>query len=331
MKIYILTEGGGTKGMGHISRCSSLCEAFSAYGYEATMIVHADDTAMLAFGGEHIQLDWIGERQKTLALVSDAALAIIDSYTCPLELYEAIASSVRLAGYIDDEIRINYPRGVIVNGVLGADTMPYPVSDAHQLLLGASYCFLRRPFWEPLDKPIAAEVRSVMITCGGNDANDLTYQVARALLHEYPRLAIHVILKHRGIPQLDFFESQTIVHTSLSANEMLRLMMEVDIAVTASGQTTYELCRTGTPFVALVTADNQRFSIGNFYKSGLIPEPVDVHDPGFQDKVIKAMSILLPVNKRKEIQAVMQRAIDGQGSLRVAKYFLDILAKPIQQ
>lgn len=49
---------------------------------------------------------------------------------------------------------------------------------------------------------------------------------------------------------------------------MLSLMLKCDIAVTAAGQTTYELARIGLPTIAIGVVENQKFNIDGWLEIG---------------------------------------------------------------
>ena len=64
-KIYILAEGGGTKGMGHISRCLSLCQAFKKYGSDAVMIVDGEELLSKTFEETNVEAEnYINRKSK---------------------------------------------------------------------------------------------------------------------------------------------------------------------------------------------------------------------------------------------------------------------------
>lgn len=327
-KIFILTEGGGTKGMGHISRCLSLCQAFQEYGADAMMIVDGEGLTPKIFEGTtYIELDWINRETELLSIVNNADLVIIDSYICPLNVYQKLASVSSTAAYIDDEVRVDYPEGIVINGVICAGELPYPKKNDVTYLLGQEYSFFRKEFWEVPGKTINEEVQSVMITCGGNDEAGLSYRIVRSLRETYPSLELTVILKDETSPQFSACKEFANVVTGLSALEMRELMAGVDIAITASGQTTYELCRLGTPFIAIVTANNQLFSISHFLAKKLIQPAILSSNPKFEEAMLEQFETLADHTTRKNIHHKMKQTFNGQGSLKVADYLLNILAK----
>lgn len=321
--IFIFTEGGGETGMGHISRCLSLYQAFEMLGYFPQFIINGNESVVSAVSGTRYQLfDWIAEVDKTITLLRDAGIVLIDSYKCPAFLYQLIKNESKTAVYIDDNLRLEYPSGIVVNGVMGAEQLGYKKRDDIDYLLGAQYAFLRSSFWNVPLKEINPEVKSIFISCGGND-NGLSARIVKILSEQFPWIYLLVVVKDNNSPEISELKLYAQVLTALSADEMKALLGNADLAITAAGQTTYELCRIGTPFVALLTADNQAYSIGNFFKQGLVQEVIDPNNPAFDTMLVNQINYFLDPETRKAISSKMQTAIDGSGSLKLADYIIN--------
>ncbi len=323
--IFIFTEGGGETGMGHISRCLSLYQAFEMRGYFPQFIINGNESVVSAVSVNRYQLfDWIAEVDKTIRLLKDkdAGIVLIDSYKCPAVLYQLIKNESKTAVYIDDNLRLEYPSGIVVNGVMGAEQLGYKKRGDIDYLLGAQYAFLRSSFWNVPVKEIKREVKSIFINCGGND-NGLSVRIAKLVSEKFPKLYLSVIVKDINSPEYSELKHYARLLGGLSADEMKALMGSADLAITAAGQTTYELCRIGTPFVALLTAYNQAYSIGNFFKQGLVQEVIDPNNPAFDTMLINQINYLHDPETRKEISLKMQTAIDGYGSLKLVDYIIN--------
>lgn len=321
--IFIFTEGGGKTGMGHISRCLSLYQAFEMRGYFPQFIINGNESVVLAVSGTRYQLfDWIAEVDKTFTLLQDAGIVLIDSYKCPAFLYQLIKNKSKTAVYIDDNLRLEYPSGIVVNGVMGAEQLGYKKRDDIDYLLGAQYAFLRSSFWNVSLKEINLEIKSIFISCGGND-NGLSVRIVKLVSEHFPWIYPSIVVKDINSPEIKELKHYAQVLAGLSADEMKGLMGNADLAITAAGQTTYELCRIGTPFVALLTADNQAYSIGNFFKQGLVQEVIDPNNPVFDTMLVNQINYFLDPEIRKAISSKMQTAIDGSGSLKLADYIIN--------
>lgn len=321
--IFILTEGGGEIGVGHISRCVSLYQAFEMRGYFPQFIINGNESAVSAFIGIRYQLfNWIAEVDKTISLLQDADIVLIDSYKCPMYLYELIKNESKTAVYIDDNLRLDYPSGIVINGVMGAEQLGYNKRDDIDYLLGAQYALLRSSFWNVPIKEINPEVKSIFITCGGND-NGLSVRIVKLVSEQFPWIYLSVVVKDKNQLEISELKHYAQVFAGISADEMKALMGNADLAITAAGQTTYELCRMGTPFVALLTADNQAYSIGNFFNYDLVQEVIDPDNPSFDTMLVNQINYFLDPETRKAISSKMQTAIDGFGSIKLADYIIN--------
>jgi L-amino acid N-acyltransferase YncA len=105
-------------------------------------------------------------------------------------------------------------------------------------------------------------VKRVLITLGGEDSRGLTPIILSKLVKLYPNMKFDVV--HKDIRNLKIlfkgFDNINY-HTNLDAQQFRDLMLEVDFCITAAGQTVYELITTNTPFIGLITEENQRFHV----------------------------------------------------------------------
>jgi spore coat polysaccharide biosynthesis predicted glycosyltransferase SpsG len=109
--------------------------------------------------------------------------------------------------------------------------------------------------------------KKVLVTLGGADPNSYSERFLEILVTHFPNLEKHFVIG-AGFTNEDTLRSladqKTSFYRNLSATEMRDLMLSVDFAVTAGGQTTYELDRCRVPMVIIQTADNQAGNIRGF-------------------------------------------------------------------
>ena len=141
-----------------------------------------------------------------------------------------------------------------------------------------------------------------MITFGGNDALSMTPKVLRRLSDDFPGLHKKVIIgaSFKNIEDIKKNKDKnTCLEYNLSAREMLGIMSDSDIVVSAGGQTLYELARVGVPTVAVGIAENQLHNIKCWSKAGFIKYAGYGMDIDILDKISKGIEKLLPYNERK--------------------------------
>lgn len=203
MKAVILTEGSKNIGFGHITRCTSLYQAFEEKDIRSFFLINGDETIKDLLRDKNYEIfNWIEDTKKLFISIKDADVAIIDSYLAHYDLYEKISNSVKIPVYIDDDKRIDYPKGIVVNGTIYAEKLDYPQKKDVIYLLGTQYTPIRKAFWNIPKKEIKETLESIMITFGGNDIRNLTSRVLRALVDIYPELTKNLVIG-RGFRNID--------------------------------------------------------------------------------------------------------------------------------
>ena len=81
-----------------------------------------------------------------LEYLSQDDIIVIDSYLAGKGLYTEIRQRVKVAAYLDDFNRLEYPEGIIINGTVGAELIPYKRNFGQHYLLGKDFVILREAF-----------------------------------------------------------------------------------------------------------------------------------------------------------------------------------------
>lgn len=326
MKTLILTEGGRDIGFGHVMRCVALCQAFEEKGILPELVVNGDATIDdLLKGTRHTVLDWLRDEGSLSGYIKRSDMVIIDSYLAGIELYEKIAEVVKFPVYIDDNKRLDFPRGVVLNGSIFAERLGYPEKSGVDYLLGTGYALLRKMFWNVPEKTICDGLSNVLLTFGGNDKTDMTPKALEALSKKYPRLIKNVVIGKAYLNQ-DRIKKAADKNTNLiyspDSQKMADLVRESDIAVTAAGQSLYELARTGSATIAVAVADNQLNNARGWHDAGFIEYAGWWEDGDLSDNLLKGMETLLDRATRARRSETGRRYVDGQGARRVVESVL---------
>lgn len=318
MRVVIVTEGFNGTGYGHLTRCLSLYQAFVERGVIPKFVANCDD------GGRNyiaearpIVLDWMREENSLYCLTEGSDVVFIDSYLAPPESYQRLASATRHLACIDDYIRIDFPPGTVINGTIGAESLPYTRDSKHEYLLGIDYVPLRKEFWDVQLKPAGESIRDVLLIFGAQDIAGMTGRTLAYLQRAFPGYVYHVVNGSALEQNSNRTDSEkTRFYRNLSASEMLSLMMRCDLAISAAGQTTYELARVGIPTIAIGVAENQRNNIKGWLKNGFLREELWTEDADLFEKLGREIS-RAPQLLRDDV-----RLCDGQGARRLAEFFL---------
>lgn len=348
-RLVIRADADSFMGTGHVMRCLALAEAWRDRGGEVLFVGRiepeplrqriecegagvielaerhpdpADLAAMRCLAGEQLN------RYGTLGWM------VLDGYHFDCGYQQAIRDTGWQLLVIDDlGLLAEYHCEALLNQNLYAPSLAYQCSPGAVMLLGSRYALLRREFRHCDAKHFLPEtVQRLLVTMGGADEHNVTAKVLSALAisgtvnlevkavvgaanphaHELADLAV-------GLP----FRCELIRDVS----DMAALMRWADAAVTAAGTTTYELACVGTPFVALVTADNQEANANQLGRQG-VAVALGRHDAMAMDVLANRLREFLCDGVQRLDQAARGRElVDGRGVGRVVS---TLLAKGVQ-
>ena len=306
MKVFILTEGGGKKGFGHITRCISLYQAFRERKIASTLIVNGDNKIRsLLKGNKFYFFNWLTEKERLFKLVKGADSVVVDSYLARPEFYKRISELVKLPVYLDDYKKIGYPSGVVVNGSVYAKALRYPKNKKVIYLLGSKFIPLRKEFWQVAGKKINREIKNVLVTFGGMEKYGLMDDLSNFLKSKFDFNVTAIDTRNRR----------------RSARIMLSTMLKNDLCISGGGQTIYELARCGLPAIGVCFADNQLLNLQNWEKAGFLRFSGWHNEKNLFGNI---ENILAPLDyeKRKEMSRIGKDFVDGQGARRIIKEIL---------
>ncbi|AUB56005.1 hypothetical protein BK007_08335 [Methanobacterium subterraneum] len=321
MKIFILTEGSKDIGFGHITRCISIYQAFRKYNFKPLLIVNGDESIVNYYDGIVI-FDWFNKSEKLFDKFGNADIIIIDSYMAPKEVYDKLSTITKILVSIDDNNRVEYPKGIIINGSINAAGINYTYNNNSLYLLGSKYVPLRNEFWRDIRKPIRKTIDSVMVTFGGEDNANLTPKILGLLRKFYPEFEKKIVIG-KGFSNLEeiknFVDSNTKLYHNPNAAQMKQLMIESDIAISAGGQTIYELARIGVPCIIINVAENQLNHVKGWKCVGFICYAGWKNDPDLSENILKYLDELDDQHFRMKTSQIGRHFVKGNGSLLIAK------------
>lgn len=301
-KVIILTEGGKGIGLGHITRCSALYEAFKEKDIPARFIANADRTVKKILEDKESEIfNWLKDRSRLFGLISGADIVVVDSYLAEGGLYKKIADRVRTTVYIDDNNRIRYPRGIVVNGSIYAGNINYPKASGIEYMLGVKYFPIRKEFRKIPGKKINEKIKNVLVTFGGSQSGDLIDRVTR-FFRRNPGLNVYAAGCRGNI---------------FSARQLLHLMLKADICISGGGQTTYELARVGVPTIGVCLAENQRMNLEGWEEAGFLEYAGWHNDKNLINRISGSFGKMQPYPKRVYLSKAGRGRVDGIGAERV--------------
>jgi UDP-2,4-diacetamido-2,4,6-trideoxy-beta-L-altropyranose hydrolase len=326
MKVSIITEGSNKIGFGHVTRCLSIYQAFEERGVSPLLIINGDNIIESLLKNYNYKIfKWLENTKKLFNIIKDSDIIIIDSYLADYNIYKTISNFTKIIVYLDDNNRIEYPKGIILNGSIYAQELEYPIVEYNDLLLGSQYIPLRKEFWEIPEKTINKNVNNVMITFGGDDLRNLTPKILKALNEQCPQLKSTIIIG-KGFSNIEVIKKIVNDRNELifnpNAQEMVEIMFRSDIAISAAGQTLNELARIGTPTITVSVASNQVNHINYWDKTGFIQFAGAWNDDDLLNTILENIKILKDENMRRRKSEIGRKHVDGLGPVRIVEYCL---------
>jgi len=260
-----------------------------------------------------------------IAISNSCVAVVVDSdYEGPDYL-----RTLRDAGFfvcaVEDLAPHAFPCQLVVNGDAHAKSLRYRSSSGDTMfLLGPEYAMLQSEFWEAAERASTDRVANILVTFGGADGYDLTPRVMNLLKTLPGSFSVTAIIG-------PFFKNVNNVEAALrggdrpielvrSPTSVYKLMMQADLAISAGGQTLYELACVGCPTIAVRTAANQDGQLGVLEEAGFLRIAGRADDSRIVGRLAEAIrSLLANGEARGAMSTAGQRLIDGQGALRVAR------------
>lgn len=278
---------------GHIMRCISIADELKKRNINSTFIT-ADtngETLIRSKGYQMICLNscWNNLEKELDTLIhcikeKEIKKLIIDSYSVTDTYLKEISKYTKII-YMDDLGVLTYPVNTIINYNIYGENLNYRKhfeKNKVNLLLGGQYVPLREEF--QIVKPVfRKKVKQILISTGGGDLYDVAGSLVKGILKDKELSDFHFNIisgkfnhNYEQLQQLSkAVENITIVQ---NVQEMSKLMLEMDIAVTAGGSTMYELCACEVAMILFTFADNQLEGAKEFSKRAAAIYAGDVRD-----------------------------------------------------
>lgn len=335
--LYFRVDTNITIATGHIMRCLSIAQCARDNNINCCFIV-ADEQGeqfvlQRGFEVHCLHTDWQNKEQELPVLLEflkerNAKVCMIDSYQVTDTYMKELRMCVKVI-YIDDMDLLRTPVDVLINYNNYGNTKEFRekyekhVTDTKTAcLLGCGYTPLREEFLhvEPL---FAEEVTDVLVSTGGGDCFHISVKLAEYLLEKYASIRFHFVIGRFSQDRKTLIEmaennKNCILHENI--NKMSPLMLQCQIAISAGGSTTYELCACGVPMIVFSFADNQQNIVRNHDLSGCAISCGDYREgvEVFLNKLDTAfLSLLQNREKRKDMFDKCVTLVDRQGAQRI--------------
>lgn len=372
MRVAIRVDASLAAGLGHVMRCLTLARELREHGATVSFISREHPgnlcslieergfsvsrlpvpTADMVFDDAPVHAAWLGaswheDARQTLAVLDTAAeksdWLVVDHYAIDHRWETAVASSVTRMMVIDDLADRQHACALLLDQNLVAefDTRYLgKVPATCTLLLGPKYALLQRDYAELHDAGVTpgGPIRRIFVFFGGADERNLTGRCLFAFLAlGKSEIEVDVVISVDS-PHASAIRRQVQGHGNIHLHSNLHslapLMRQADLAIGASGTTSWERLCLGLPALVVTLADNQRPIAEELNRRRLI------RWLGHQDDVTEAnfsqalRELFAQASLKNEFASGMQ-IIDGKGVHRVraamvATFFSSLLARKVK-
>lgn len=305
-KIQIITEGGIEFGFGHITRCISLVQGFS--DFKSEFIIHGDRSVLNSLSQYNTKLLNWHEKEEELLLNLCADIFLIDSLNIRTEHLKKIEELNIPIIFFDDEERKNIlNKGYVLDWTILSDEKEFffPRKENVKYILGAQYTSLRKSFLLSTSSELNKDIKKILVSFGGADVRNLTPKILNFLTCYYPMLEKNIVIGP-GFNNIDEIEElkddNTNLLYNLNENEMCYHMKNSDIAISAGGQTLYELARLGIPTISPLLVENARDDTFGWRDVGFLRYIGMYDDKKLLDNLSKELEYLQSFFRRKEVR-----------------------------
>ncbi len=342
-------------GNGHLMRCLTLAKALREQSAKCSFVCRAHaghlGAHVMAQGfplrllppGISEQSDpeagyagWLGSTQAEDARLTRECLAgavsdcmVVDHYSLDEQWERELRPNARRIMVIDDLANRNHDCDLLLDQNLGSEAARYAarIPGACRVFAGPRYALLRGEFARQrqasLSRRKGAGLRSVLVSLGGVDRNNVTGRVLAALAPAglAPGTAITVVLGPHApaIQEVRAMAAASPLQTRVlvDVNDMAELMAEADLAIGAAGASAWERCCLGLPSLLMVLADNQLASAKALERAGaawLIGGPDVV-----ESRLRAGLEFAANPERLRDMQVSAAALVDGAGTSRIVE------------
>ena len=327
-------------GLGHFQRCLALATALKKCSAEISFLVNenqcnSDRIGRWGFTSQplHEVPSWTIEDAKATigtAIHQGCDRVVVDSHEVPADYLAMLTDSELFIIARDDLALSNFPCHMVFNGNADARQLPYHSTNGDTVfLLGPEYAVLGPQYHGTSGRGINTAVQNILITMGGEDRYNLVPDIL-GLLDKMPGdFSVTTVIGpfSQNVTEVESAakRAQRTVKLSYSLDSLRDMIVEADMAISAAGQTLYDLACTGCPTVAIKVAGNQIGQTRAFEEAGFLRVAGDAEKDDVLPPLREVISSLLSDREaRTAMSGVGRRLVDGQGAMRVAKEILAI-------
>ena len=284
--------------------------------------------------------DWATDAALTKAIIGETAidLLIVDHYALDARWEQQLRPSCRRLFVIDDLADRPHDCDLLLDQNLVAQMQTRyadKVPAACGMLLGPDHALLQPIYADVHERipPREGQIQRILIYFGGADNDNLTGRTLAAFLQlNRPDIEVDVVIT-AGSPHAAALRQQVVgcgnIHLCSGLPTLAPLMARADLAIGASGATSWERLCLGLPALVVTLATNQRPIADELSQRGLI-RWLGHQDAVDQATIAQALGQLLRHGLDEDWSLRCLAAVDGKGVDRVCAALTVMATTPLR-
>ena len=330
-KVVFWTEAGQGIGIGHLCRNLVIAKEFLRFGQQSFFLINDDPVAKHRVSAQGFPFELCKLDGKTLPSIIGKApkIVIFDTkrdITALIRIIKPLGRSIIL---LDNTTPARLGADVVIYpSALFDNNLNWPGFDG-LVYGGAPYVPVDEAYLKAKEKCQMLKHQPpyhVLVTMGGSDPRQLTYQVVSSLRLLSGPIAVRVVIGPAFTPDSRLFEMEQENDSRLryirNQNNLSSLMADSHIAITAVGTTLYELAAVGVPAIVIANYAEDRQDMELYKKLG-INLPLGFYRDITPLQIQNACSLFLQdITTWRSMRNKGWQLIDGQGARRIVECLL---------
>lgn len=325
MKAAFRIEVGSAVGLGHLRRSTTLAYEFKERGLSVDIFV--PNNGLSKDLKRELSKDFSiyeFKDRKDINMFKGYDYLITDSYRIDSNYLERLKRQVNCLISIDDSNRIAFPVDYFINSAIYAKGLDYRFAKNTKPLLGTKYFLLRRGLKRGR-KRNSTKVKRIFLSLGASKSQKMQkmlFKIVEELKKNLSnKIEVSVVLgpyfksrRQSSSKNIIFYKYPPFINN---------LMSSADIAISAGGQTLYELAFLEVPTIGICVEEDQERNLEAFSSGGYCLYVGWANSKKMISNLKHSLHILLTCNKLREHMSKRQlKLIDGFGPTRVANEIL---------
>jgi len=326
--VLIRADGSHALGMGHIYRTLNLADALTFWA-KVRFITRGHEIAHAKLASRYqtdIARNDDEEHEKICVLRPD--VIIVDKLDNSARYMRKIKNQCRVLVSFDDCGEGGKEADIVFNVLYHCRKM-----GSTRVYSDPSYAIIN-PRFSKINRVKQKFPQRILVTLGGADTLGLTpmvIEILDSLSEEFEIIAvIGPAFKHHTELEKAVARCLHKIDVRFNVPDMWNVMVEVDLAISAGGNTLFELAATGTPAIVLCEEQFEVETADRMMKAGTC-ENLGYSKPLDEERLrLTTRRMIKNAEKRREMSEMGKRLVDGRGSERISGIIWDTFMAKIR-